>query len=73
MTNHHEVLAKQLVRQFAQNLSDTARAHITTAQLADLEQSIRQLLSHEHDHIADMLEAFVRTLRTGADKPELEL
>lgn len=73
MTNHHEALAKQLVEGFGQSLGDEARAHITAAQLEDLEQSIRQLLSHEHDHIADLLEAFARSLRSGADKPELEL
>lgn len=73
MTNHHEALAKQLVDQFAQSLGDEARAHITAAQFEDLEQSIRKLLSHEHDHIADLLDAFARTLRSGAGKPELEL
>ncbi|MGB5474393.1 MAG: hypothetical protein WBQ78_13080 [Gammaproteobacteria bacterium] len=73
MTNHHEALARQLVERFGQSLSAEARAHITTAQLEDLEQSIRNLLSHEHDHIADLLEAYARSLRSGADKPELEL
>lgn len=73
MTNHHEALAKQLVERFANTLGAEARAHITTAQLEDLEQSIRNLLSHEHDHIADLLEAYARSLRSGADKPELEL
>ena len=73
MSKHHEALAKQLVERFANSLGTGARAHITAAQLEDLEQSICKLLSHEHDHIADLLEAFVRTLRRGSDKPELEL
>ena len=73
MTNHHEALARQLVERFAQSLGDGARAQITAAQFEDLEQSIRKLLAHEHDHIADLLEAFARSLRSSADKPELEL
>jgi hypothetical protein len=73
MTNHHETLAKQVVEQFRQSLGDEARAHITSAQFEDLEQSIHLLLSSERDHIADLMEAVVRTLRSGVDKPELEL
>lgn len=73
MTNHHERLAKQAVEQFRQSLSDEAREHITAAQLEDLEQSLHLLLSRERDHIADLVEALARTLRSGVDKPELEL
>ena len=73
MTNHHETLAKQAVEQFRQSLGDEAREHITAAQLEDLEQSIHLLLSRERDHIADLMEALARTLRSGVDKPELEL
>jgi hypothetical protein len=73
MTNHHGRRAQQLVEQFAQSLSEAARSHITAAQFRDLEQSIGGLLAHEHDHIADLLEAFARSLRSGADRPELGL
>ena len=73
MTNHHETLAKQAVEQFRQSLGIEAREHITAAQLQNLEQSIRLLLSSERDHIADLMEAVARTLRSGVDRPEMEL
>jgi len=73
MTNHQEVLARQLVERFAQSLSDEARAHVSAAQLEDLGQSIHKLLSHERGHVADLMEAVARTLRSGVDKLELEL
>jgi hypothetical protein len=31
------------------------------------------LLAREHEHITDLLEALVRTLRGGVDKPEIGL
>lgn len=73
MTNHHEMLAKQVVEQFTGGLDGAVRAGITAAQLEDLEQAIRKLLSNERAHIADLMEAFARTLRSGVDTPELEL
>lgn len=73
MTNHHEALAKQVVEQFRQSLSHEAREYITAAQIEDLEQSIHKLLSYERGHIADLMEAVARTLRSGVDKLELEL
>jgi hypothetical protein len=47
--------------------------NITAAQLEDLEHSIHELLSRERGHVADLVEALARTLRSGVDKPELEL
>ncbi len=73
MTNHHDMLAKQVIEQFRQSLSHEARENITPAQFEDLEQSIHELLSRERGHIADLVEALARTLRSGVDKPELEL
>jgi hypothetical protein len=73
MTNHHEMLAKQVVEQFTETLDDSVRTRITAAQLDDLEQAIRKLLSHERAHIAELMEGFARTLRSGVDTPELEL
>ncbi|MEZ5541413.1 MAG: hypothetical protein R3F42_05155 [Pseudomonadota bacterium] len=73
MSNHHEALARQVVEQFTQALGPAVRAQIAPAHLADLEQAIRTLLAHEHDHIADLLEALARSLRSGADKAALEL
>lgn len=73
MTNHHDVLARQVADQFRQSLSEAACEHIGAAQFEELEQSIRELLSRERDHIADLVEALARTLRSGVDKPELEL
>lgn len=73
MTDHHEVLAKQVVEQFRQSLDPGARTHITDAQLLALEQTIRGLLARERAHIAELMEAVARTLRSGVDKPELEL
>jgi hypothetical protein len=73
MTDHHEALARQTVEQFRQSLGIEAREYITPAQLADLEHAIHELLSRERAHIADLMEALARTLRSGVDKPELEL
>jgi hypothetical protein len=73
MTNHHDALAKQAVEQFRQSLSHEACENITAAQLEDLEHSIHELLSRERGHVADLVEALARTLRSGVDKPELEL
>jgi hypothetical protein len=73
MTDHHETLAKQVVEQFRQSLSHEAREYITAAQLEDLEQSIRKMLSRERGDIAGLVEALARTLRSGTDKPQLEL
>ena len=73
MTEHHQKLASELVEQFRQSLSEEARASIPSARFQDLEQSVSRLLSHEHNHIAAVLEAYARTLRSGADKLELEL
>ncbi|MDX1696655.1 MAG: hypothetical protein R3308_00120 [Thiohalobacterales bacterium] len=73
MTNHHETLARQAVEQFRQSLGDAAREHITDAQFEDLTQLIHRLLSNERGHIADLMEAVARTLRSGTDRPELEL
>ena len=73
MTDHHEALAKQVVEQFRQSLSHEAREYITAAHFQDLEESIHELLSRERGHLADLMETFARTLRSGVDKPELEL
>jgi hypothetical protein len=73
MTNHHDALARQAVEQFRQSLSHEAREYITAAQFEDLEQLIHELLSRERGHIAELVEALARTLRSGVDKRELEL
>ena len=73
MTDHHEALAKEVVEQFRNSLSHEAREYVSAAQLEDLQRSIRELLSRERGHIADLMEALARTLRSGLDKPELEL
>jgi hypothetical protein len=73
MTDHHEALAREVVDQFRASLSHEAREYVTAAQLQDLQQSIRELLSRERGHIADLMEALARTLRSGVEKPELEL
>jgi hypothetical protein len=73
MTTHHQALAQQVVEQFRQSLDETARAHITDAHFEDLEQAIQSLLAHEHEHVADLLEALAHSLRSGADRPQMEL
>jgi len=73
MTDHHEVLAQGVVSNFQASLSHEAREYITAAQFEDLEQAIQQLLSRERSHLAELLEALVKTLRSGVDKPELGL
>lgn len=73
MTDHHEMLAKQAVEQFRDSLSHEAREYITNAQFEGLEQLILELLANERRHIVDLVEALARTLRSGVEKPELEL
>ena len=73
MADHHEALAKQVVEQFRQSLSHEACGYVSAAQFQDLEQSIHELLSRERGHLADQMETLARRLRSGVDKPELEL
>jgi predicted house-cleaning noncanonical NTP pyrophosphatase (MazG superfamily) len=73
MTDHHEALARQAVEQFRQSLSHEAREYVTNAQFEDLEQLILELLASERGHIVDLVEALARTLRSGVEKPDLEL
>jgi hypothetical protein len=73
MSDHHQELAREAVERFRDSLDATAREHISAAQFEDLEQLIQQLLSQERGHIAELLAAFARTLRSGVDKPDLDL
>jgi hypothetical protein len=73
MTDHHEALAREAVERFRQSLSHEAREYITNAQFEDLEQMILELLARERGHIVDLVEALARTLRSGVEKPDLEL
>lgn len=73
MSNHHQELARQAVERFRESLGAEARQHISAAQFEDLQQLIQELLSRERSHIAELMEAFARTLRSGVDRPELEL
>jgi DNA-binding SARP family transcriptional activator len=73
MTDHHLRLARQLVDDFRDSLSGEAREYISDAQFEDLVAAVHRLLAHEHEHITDLLEALVRTLRGGVDKPEIGL
>ena len=73
MTNHHQELAAEIVADFRNALSGEAREYITESQLEDLTQAIHRALAHERGHIVDLLDAVVRSLRSGVDKPELGL
>jgi hypothetical protein len=73
MTDHHLQLARQVVDEFRNSLSGEAREYITEAQLDDLVAAVHRLLVHEHEHITDLLEALVRTLREGVKKAEIGL
>ena len=73
MGNHHEELARETVERFRDSLSDAAREHISAAQFEDLQQMIQHLLSRERGHIADLMAAFARTLRSGVGKPDIDL
>ena len=73
MTDHHLQLARELVDDFRKSLSGEAREYITEAQFDDLVAAVHHLLAREHEHITDLLEALVRTLRGGVDKPEIGL
>ena len=73
MTDHHEELAREAVERFRDSLSDAAREHISAAQFEDLQQMIQHLLSQERGHIAELMAAFARTLRSGVEKPEIDL
>jgi hypothetical protein len=73
MGDHHQELAREAVERFRESLSDAARAHISAAQFEDLQQMIQHLLSEQRGHIADLMAAFARTLRSGVEKPEIGL
>ena len=73
MSDHHQELARQTVERFRDSLSGEACEYITTAQFEDLQQMIHHLLSQERGHIADLMEAFARTLRSGVERPEIGL
>jgi hypothetical protein len=73
MTDHHLRLARQVVDDFRNSLSGEAREYISEEQFDELAAAVHRLLAHEHGHITDLLEALVRTLRDGVDKPELGL
>ncbi len=73
MSDHHQELAREAVERFRESLDDTAREHISDAHFEDLQQLIQQLLSRERSHTADLLAAFVRTLRSGVETPEIGL
>jgi len=73
MTDHHEELAREAVERFRDSLSDAAREHISAAQFEDLQQMIQHLLSQERSHIAELMAAFARTLRSGVEKPDIDL
>ncbi|MGD2138538.1 MAG: hypothetical protein PVF08_09795 [Gammaproteobacteria bacterium] len=73
MNDHHQEQARQAVEHFRDSLGETVRNQITAAQFEDLQQLIQQLLSRERSHIADLMAAFARTLRSGVDKPEIGL
>jgi hypothetical protein len=73
MSDHHQELSRQTVERFRDSLDDAAREHISAAQFEDLQQMIQHLLSQERSHIADLMAAFARTLRSGVEKPEIDL
>jgi hypothetical protein len=71
MTDHHLRLARQVVDDFRNSLSAEAREYISEAQFEELVAAVYRLLAREHEHITDLLEALVRTLRGGLEKPEI--
>ncbi|MGD8630696.1 MAG: hypothetical protein PVH38_09315 [Gammaproteobacteria bacterium] len=73
MSDHHQEMAREAVERFRDSLSGAAREHITAAQFEDLQQMIQQLLSQERSHIAELMAAFARTLRSGVEKPDIDL
>ena len=73
MSDHHQEVAREAVERFRDSLAEVAREHITAAQFEDLQQLIQLLLSQERSHIADLMAAFARTLRSGVEKPDIEL
>jgi hypothetical protein len=73
MTEHHLQLARQVVDDFRNSLSAEAREYISQDQFDDLAAAVHRLLIHEHEHLTDLLEALVRTLRSGVEKPDLGL
>lgn len=73
MSDHHQEVAREAVERFRDSLGTAAREHISAAQFEDLQQMIQQLLSEERSHIAELMAAFARTLRSGVEKPDLDL
>jgi hypothetical protein len=73
MSDHHLRLAQEVVDDFRNSLGGEAREYIPEAQFEELVAAVHRLLAREHEHITDLLEALVRTLRGGEDKPEIGL
>ena len=73
MSDHHQEMAREAVERFRNSLDEAAREHIPAAQFEDLQQLIQLLLSQERSHIADLMAAFARTLRSGVEKPDIDL
>jgi len=67
MSDHHQEVAREAVERFRDSLG------VSAAQFEDLQQMIQQLLSEERSHIAELMAAFARTLRSGVEKPDLDL
>ena len=73
MTDHRLQLSRQVVDDFRNSLSGEAREYIPEAQFDELVAAIHGLLLREHEHITNLLDALVRTLRDGVAKPEIGL
>jgi hypothetical protein len=73
MTKNLEVLARKVVDSFRDDLSAEARAAVGRAGFDELERMIREAISEDRAHTAEMVEGLLKRLRTAVDAPEIEL
>jgi len=73
MAKKHEFLARKVVKAFRDGLNKEARAAVGDMGFGELEAMIREALSEDRAHTAEMVEGLLKRLRSAVDKPEIEL
>jgi hypothetical protein len=73
MTETRHPVTGKIIEAFSAGLSDSARAQISSAQLAELAGMTDQALDAEAGAVAGLVEDVARTLREHARGPEIGL
>ena len=71
MTDRHQERAEKVVASFKQSLDANVRQQITEAQFTSLILMIKEAMGEELAFAAEQLEAVMRALRAGSEKPDL--